>query len=96
MWSGSSIAAPAFASASLARCGRIAVTLALAAGAFGGMSGAVSAADEPLVIAKQGNFYVGGKYVENKGDRPMVGQIYVQFQIPQQQTHPRPAPQRPA
>ena len=91
MWSGSSIAAPAFASASLARCGRIAVTLALAAGAFGGTSGAVSAADEPLVIAKQGNFYVGGKYVENKGDRPMVGQIYVQFQIPQQQQkHPYP------
>ena len=34
---------------------------------------AASAADEPLVIAKQGNFYIGGKYVESKGDMPMVG-----------------------
>jgi pimeloyl-ACP methyl ester carboxylesterase len=45
------------------------------------------AADEPLTIAKQGNFYIGGKYVEIKGDTPMVGQAYVQFQIPQKQTH---------
>src|SRR5262249_61288171 len=89
--SASSIAPPAFASTSLARCCRTwAAPLALAAGAFGGTSGAVSAADEPLLIAKQGNFYVGGRYVENKGDHPMVGQMYVQFQIPQQQKHPYP------
>src|SRR4051812_8905835 len=48
------------------------------------------AADEPLVIAKQGNFYIGGKYVESNGDRPMVGQMYVQYQIPARQTHPYP------
>jgi pimeloyl-ACP methyl ester carboxylesterase len=48
------------------------------------------AADEPLVIARQGNFYIGGKYVESNGDRPMVGQAYVQFQVPQRQTHPYP------
>ncbi len=48
------------------------------------------AADEPLMIAKQGNFYIGGKYVESKGDHPMVGQAYVQYQIPQRQTHPYP------
>ena len=48
------------------------------------------AADEPLVIAKQGNFYVGGKYVESNGDVPMVGQVFVEFQIPQRQTHPFP------
>ena len=48
------------------------------------------AADEPLAIARQGNFYVGGKYVEKNGDMPMVGQAYVQFQIPARQTHPYP------
>jgi pimeloyl-ACP methyl ester carboxylesterase len=48
------------------------------------------AADEPLVIAKQGNFYVGGKYVESNGDVPMVGQAFVEFQIPHRQTHPFP------
>src|SRR5947209_5251127 len=51
---------------------------------------AASAADEPLTIAKQGNFYIGGKYVESKGDRLMVGQAYVQYQIPARQTHPYP------
>ncbi len=50
----------------------------------------VGAADEVLTIARQGNFYIGGKYVESNGDRPMVGQAYVQYQIPQQQTRPHP------
>jgi pimeloyl-ACP methyl ester carboxylesterase len=48
------------------------------------------AAAEPLTIARQGNFYIGGKYVESHGDAPMVGQAYVQFEIPQPQTHPYP------
>src|SRR6266478_8798961 len=48
------------------------------------------AVDAPLTIAKQGNFYIGGKYVENNGDMPMVGQAFVQYQIPQSQTHPYP------
>ena len=48
------------------------------------------AADEPLMIARQGNFYVGGKYVESKGDMPMVGQAFVEFQIPYRQTQPYP------
>jgi pimeloyl-ACP methyl ester carboxylesterase len=48
------------------------------------------AADEPLTIAKQGNFYIGGKYVESNGDMPMVGQAFVEYQIPQRQTHPYP------
>src|SRR5262249_25023076 len=42
-----------------------------------------AAADAPLSIASQGNFYIGGRYVESNGDLPMVGQAYVQFQIPQ-------------
>lgn len=47
-------------------------------------------ADAPLAIAKQGNFYVGGKYVESHGDMPMVGQAFVEFLLPQTQTHPYP------
>jgi pimeloyl-ACP methyl ester carboxylesterase len=64
----------------------------LAAALLGACSHATSAsaADEPLSIARQGNFYVGGKYVESHGDMPMVGQAYVQFQIPARQTHPYP------
>lgn len=36
----------------------------------------------PLVIARQGHFHVGGRYLETSPDRPMVGQMYVEFQIP--------------
>jgi pimeloyl-ACP methyl ester carboxylesterase len=50
----------------------------------------VRAADDILTIARQGNFYIGGKYVESNGDMPMTGQAFVQFQIPQRQTHPYP------
>jgi pimeloyl-ACP methyl ester carboxylesterase len=48
------------------------------------------AADDALAIARQGVFYVGGKYVESNGDQPMVGQAFVEYQIPQRQTHPYP------
>jgi pimeloyl-ACP methyl ester carboxylesterase len=56
----------------------------------GSLSQPGRAADEPMVIAKQGNFYVGGRYVESNGDTPMIGQGFVQYQIPQRQTHPYP------
>lgn len=36
----------------------------------------------PLVIARQGHFHVGGRYLETSPDRPMVGQMYVEFQVP--------------
>ena len=42
------------------------------------------------MIAKQGNFYIGGSYVESNGDRPMVGQAFVQYQIPQRRRHTYP------
>jgi pimeloyl-ACP methyl ester carboxylesterase len=48
------------------------------------------AADAPLNVASQGNFYIGGRYVESNGDQPMVGQAYVQFQIPQDRRHAYP------
>ena len=48
------------------------------------------AAGEPLSIARQGNFYIGGQYVDDHGDMPMIGQAFVEFQIPQHQTHSYP------
>jgi pimeloyl-ACP methyl ester carboxylesterase len=37
---------------------------------------------QPLVIAKQGYFFVGGRYFENQDGRFMSGHMYVEFQIP--------------
>jgi hypothetical protein len=37
------------------------------------------AADVPLTIASQGNFYIGGRYVESNGALPLVGQARATF-----------------
>jgi pimeloyl-ACP methyl ester carboxylesterase len=44
----------------------------------------------PLVIARQGYFFVGGAYFDSPGGRSMSGQMYVEFQIPASRTHPYP------
>ncbi len=44
----------------------------------------------PLVIAKQGYFFVAGKYASTKDGAIMTGQMYVQFQVPQKRTHKYP------
>jgi pimeloyl-ACP methyl ester carboxylesterase len=44
----------------------------------------------PLTIAKQGYFFVGGKYVEEKNGEVLAGHAYVDFQIPQELKHPYP------
>jgi pimeloyl-ACP methyl ester carboxylesterase len=44
----------------------------------------------PLAIAEQGYFFVGGKYVDRPNGQIMAGQMYVQFQIPEQRKHPYP------
>ena len=62
------------------------IALALAAT----LSVAVDAKDSaltPLSIARQGYFFVGGKYSTVKGQQVMSGQLYVEFQIPGKQTH---------
>ncbi len=38
---------------------------------------------DPLVIAQQGWFYAGGAYNETLPGKPMTGQMYVEFQIPE-------------
>src|ERR1700742_3600718 len=44
----------------------------------------------PLVIAKQGYFFVGGHYVDAPGGQVMAGHAYVDYQIPQDLKHPYP------
>ena len=44
----------------------------------------------PLVIAQQGWFYAGGSYDETQAGKPMTGQMYVEFQIPEKRTCPWP------
>ena len=44
----------------------------------------------PLVLAKSSYFFVGGKIDPSIEGSPMVGQLYVEFQIPQKLEHPYP------
>jgi hypothetical protein len=37
----------------------------------------VRSADDGLTIARQGNFFIGGKYVESNRDTPMIGHAFV-------------------
>jgi pimeloyl-ACP methyl ester carboxylesterase len=48
------------------------------------------AENAPLVIAKQGYFFVGGAIDPKIEGSPMVGHMYVEFQIPQKLAHPYP------
>src|SRR5262245_29499567 len=45
---------------------------------------------EPLVIAKQGWFFVGGVIDTSREGSPTVGHMYVEFQVPQKVAHPYP------
>lgn len=45
---------------------------------------------EPLTIAQQGWFYAGGAYDETSTGTPMTGQMYVEFQIPEDRRSPHP------
>ena len=47
-------------------------------------------AQEPLAIAKQGYFFVGGKYAPVGDKKVMTGQAYVEYQIPEKRTQPYP------
>src|SRR5712664_2233751 len=58
--------------------------------AFAAPSAAQAATDGPLIIAKQGYFFAGGRIDPSIEGSPMVGQMYVEFQIPQKLEHPFP------
>jgi pimeloyl-ACP methyl ester carboxylesterase len=49
-----------------------------------------AAEEGPLVIAKQGYFFAGGKIDSSIEGSPMVGQMYVEYQIPEKLEHPYP------
>jgi pimeloyl-ACP methyl ester carboxylesterase len=49
-----------------------------------------AADDGPLVIAKQGYFFAGGKIDPSIEGSPMVGHMYVEYQIPEKLAHPYP------
>jgi pimeloyl-ACP methyl ester carboxylesterase len=51
---------------------------------------ATAQTSQPLIITKQGYFFVGGKYFDAQDGRLMSGQMYVEFQIPAKVTgrHP--------
>jgi pimeloyl-ACP methyl ester carboxylesterase len=44
----------------------------------------------PLVLAKSGVFYAGGRYDKDHPDQHFVGQMYVEYQVPAAQSHPYP------
>lgn len=46
--------------------------------------------NEPLTIERQGHFFVGGRYEDAGSGRVMIGQMYVEYQIPARQTFPHP------
>ena len=52
--------------------------------------GSAQAADEPLVLARDGFMYVGGKTMQVNGREYLYGQMYVEIRIPAKQTHPYP------
>ena len=52
---------------------------------------ASSAADEPpMVLAKTGYFFVGGKIDASVPGSPVTGQMYVEYFIPKTLSHPLP------
>ena len=46
--------------------------------------------DAPLLLAKSGVFYAGGRYDKDHPEQHFVGQMYVEYQIPAEQRHPFP------
>jgi len=68
-----------------------ACTATLAVALFTPLACSIAArAEEPLAIAKQGYFFVGGRY-ETAGDKKVMhGQIYVEYQVPRKRIQPYP------
>jgi hypothetical protein len=69
---------------------RAAATALIVAGAALLSLAGVRAQTGPLVIAKQGYFFVGGTIDPNREGSPTVGHMYVEYQVPQPLTHPYP------
>jgi len=55
-----------------------------------GATAAHAAEQPPLVIAKEGWLYAGGRLITVSGKQYMTGQMYAEYQIPAKRTHPYP------
>src|SRR6478609_5454896 len=53
---------------------------------LGKSGGPSDKADPPLVVTKQGYFYVGGAYDNPQNPTQMTGQMYVEYQLPAKQS----------
>ncbi len=61
------------------------------AGTSGGSAGdRLFNADQPLAIADQGYFFVGGSYTQTKDGQIHTGQMFVQYQVPANRRSPFP------
>src|SRR5712672_2018118 len=57
---------------------------------FAGLKALEASNTQPLVLAKMGAFYAGGHYDKAHPEQHIVGQIYVEYQIPAIRQHPFP------
>jgi pimeloyl-ACP methyl ester carboxylesterase len=64
--------------------------LMLGAAVCSSMVADMSEGAEPLAIAGQGCFYVGGHYTDTADGQMMTGQMFVQYQVPHGRRHPYP------
>jgi pimeloyl-ACP methyl ester carboxylesterase len=69
-----------------------AIATLVAAAILASSAGVAALAEDvgPLVIAKQGYFFVGGQYTDQPGGQVMTGHAYVDYQIPLELKHPYP------
>jgi pimeloyl-ACP methyl ester carboxylesterase len=63
------------------------LTLAMAAAAWLAVAGAAHADDGPLMLARDGYFYVGGRTTTVDGRSYVSHQMYVEVRVPAKQTH---------
>jgi pimeloyl-ACP methyl ester carboxylesterase len=54
------------------------------------MLAALPAQAEEIALAKEGYFFVGGKYAQAGDKQVMTGQAYVEYQVPRRRTQPYP------
>jgi pimeloyl-ACP methyl ester carboxylesterase len=64
------------------------LSIVAAIAALVALAGSAGAQDVgPLVIAKQGYFFVGGRYFDTPNGKVMAGHAYVEYLVPQKRTH---------
>jgi pimeloyl-ACP methyl ester carboxylesterase len=69
---------------------RLRLAFRTAVAAFASVLAADASAEPPLVLARNGSFYVGGKMTEIDGRAAMAGHMYVEFMEPAHKTRPYP------